>query len=159
MGVPIWGLLVVIVLFALGVAFLVVGRGTAAGAPCPKCKHVMLPEWTVCMFCGTHPGLFAGQLGKLHFVTGAFAGRALVLEKAVTTIGSAAGNDVVLQDTGVSRRHVGFRRLPAEAGGGYEVADLGSTNAVTINGEKKPKKALAVGDIIRVGSTEMIFRV
>lgn len=150
------------VLALAGAALVVVGKSGGSGTPCLKCKRVMLPEWTQCLFCGSHPALLAGQPGKLHFVTGPNAGKALILEKPVTSLGSAPGNDVVLGEAGVSRRHAGIRRLPPDpgcAGGGYELADLGSTNGVTINGEKKPKKVLAVGDIIRIGSTEMIFRV
>jgi pSer/pThr/pTyr-binding forkhead associated (FHA) protein len=73
----------------------------------------------------------------------------------VTTIGSVPGNDLVIPDTSVSRKHVGIRRVE----GGYEVADFGSTNGIYVNGERTPKKKLSVGDVIRVGNIEMIFRV
>lgn len=153
---PILAIAMVLVFAAVGAVLVFFGRGGPASRPCPKCQRLMMPEWTQCMFCGAHPDLLLGKPGKLHFVTGPFAGQVLILEKAVTSIGSAPSSDVVLKDTGVSRRHAGVRKVE---GGGYEVADLGSTNGTLVNGERKPKKALAVGDIIRVGATEMIFRV
>jgi len=42
--------------------------------------------------------------------------------------------------------------------GNYELADLGSTNGVYVNGHKVPKKTLEPGDIIRVGNTEAVFK-
>jgi pSer/pThr/pTyr-binding forkhead associated (FHA) protein len=72
----------------------------------------------------------------------------------VTTIGSVEGNTVLLQDTGVSRKHVGIRRVD----GGYELADLGSTNGVFVNGEKAARRRLVAGDVIRIGTSEALFR-
>ena len=43
-------------------------------------------------------------------------------------------------------------------GDGYELADLGSTNGVYVNGERVAKRKLQLGDVIRVGATEMIFK-
>ena len=40
-----------------------------------------------------------------------------------------------------------------------ELADLGSTNGVYVNGHRMGKKVLVTGDIMRVGNTEMVFRV
>ena len=59
-----------------------------------------------------------------------------------------------LSDTGVSRKHVGIKKNDV----GYELADLGSTNGVYVNGEKVARRKLEVGDVIRVGTTEMVFR-
>jgi pSer/pThr/pTyr-binding forkhead associated (FHA) protein len=128
-------------------------RGGGAG-PCVKCGRQMMPEWTQCLFCGHNPNLSSGKPAMLHFVTGPLKDQVVVLEKSVTTIGSVPGNDVILADTGVSRKHVGIRKVDGE----YELADFGSTNGVFVNGEKLPRKRLAVGDIIRVGTTEIVFR-
>lgn len=127
----------------------------SAGFPCPKCKRTMMPDWSQCLFCGANPDLEQGKPGILHFVTGPLANQAAVLEKAVTTLGSVAGNDIVLSDPSVSRKHLGVRKVE----GGYEVADFGSTNGVYVNGERMPKKKLAIGDVIRVGNTEIVFRI
>ena len=80
--------------------------------------------------------------------------QAFALSDEVTTIGSVAGNTIVLNDPAVSRKHVGIR----QSGQGYEFADLGSTNGVYCNGHRMPRKQLAPGDIIRVGNTEIMFR-
>jgi pSer/pThr/pTyr-binding forkhead associated (FHA) protein len=40
----------------------------------------------------------------------------------------------------------------------YELADLGSTNGIYVNGHRVPKKTLEEGDVIRVGNSELIFR-
>lgn len=115
---------------------------------CGGCRRVMLPVWTKCLFCGWAP------VARLEFILGPMANQTLNLTEEVTTIGSVAGNTVVLADPAVSRKHAGIRKVD----GAYELADLGSTNGVYVNGHKVPKKTLEVGDIIRVGNTEAIFK-
>jgi hypothetical protein len=138
-----------------GAASLLLSNAEPVGSPCPKCRKTMMPDWNQCLFCGCNPALESGQPGVLHFVSGPYANQAAVLEKPVTTIGSVAGNDIVIADPSVSRKHVGFRKVE----GGYEVADFGSTNGVYVNGERIPKKKLSVGDVVRFGNTEIVFRV
>lgn len=115
---------------------------------CGGCRRVMLPAWTKCLFCGWAP------VARLEFILGPMANQTLPLTEEVTTIGSVAGNTVVLADPAVSRKHAGIRKVD----GSYELADLGSTNGVYVNGHKVPKKTLEPGDIIRVGNTEAVFK-
>jgi FHA domain len=115
---------------------------------CGGCRRVMLPVWTKCLFCGWSP------VARLEFILGPMANQTLSLSDEVTTIGSVAGNTVVLADPAVSRKHAGIRKV----NGLYELADLGSTNGVYVNGHKVPKKTLEPGDIIRVGNTEAVFK-
>ncbi|MFN0248808.1 MAG: FHA domain-containing protein [Kofleriaceae bacterium] len=115
---------------------------------CGGCKRTMLPVWTKCLFCGWAPG------ARLEFILGPMANQTLKLEGDVTTIGSVAGNTVVLADPAVSKKHAGIRKVD----GVYELADLGSTNGIYVNGHKVPKKTLEPGDIIRVGNTEAVFK-
>jgi len=115
---------------------------------CGGCRRVMLPVWTKCLFCGWAP------VARLEFILGPMANQTLPLSEEVTTIGSVAGNTVVLADPAVSRKHAGIRKVDAN----YELADLGSTNGVYVNGHKVPKKTLEPGDIIRVGNTEAVFK-
>ena len=115
---------------------------------CGGCRRVMLPVWTKCLFCGWAP------VARLEFILGPMANQTLPLSEEVTTIGSVAGNTVVLADPAVSRKHAGIRKLDSS----YELADLGSTNGVYVNGHKVPKKTLEPGDIIRVGNTEAVFK-
>jgi len=137
----------VLVLIVIGVA------ANKSNAPqgqkvCGGCRRVMLPQWTKCLFCGWAP------VARLEFILGPMANQTLPLSEEVTTIGSVAGNTVVLADPAVSRKHAGIRKVNGE----YELADLGSTNGVYVNGHKVPKKTLAPGDIIRVGNTEAVFK-
>ena len=115
---------------------------------CGGCRRVMLPVWTKCLFCGWSP------VARLDFILGPMANQTLQLSEEVTTIGSVAGNTVVLADPAVSRKHAGIRKV----NGAYELADLGSTNGIYVNGHKVPKKTLEPGDIIRVGNTEAVFK-
>jgi hypothetical protein len=143
-------LIVVAALVILGLLVLVAKRNasTTQQKICDGCRRVMLPVWTKCLFCGWSP------VAKLQFILGPMANQVLALSEEVTTIGSVAGNTVVLADPAVSRKHAGIRKV----NGLYELADLGSTNGVYVNGHKVPKKTLEPGDIIRVGNTEAVFR-
>ena len=115
---------------------------------CGGCRRVMLPAWSKCLFCGWAPQ------ARLEFILGPMANQTLPLTDEVTTIGSVAGNTVVLADPAVSRKHAGIRKIDSN----YELADFGSTNGVYVNGHKVPKKTLEPGDIIRVGNTEAVFK-
>jgi hypothetical protein len=145
-------LMVGVVLIVLIVVILVLRMGgaqpTAARRVCGGCKRAIMPEWDKCLFCGWSPA------PRLEFVSGPMAGHVILLSEEVTTVGSVAGNTIVLSDPAVSRKHVGIRRV----GNLYELADLGSTNGVYVNGHRMPKKTLVSGDNLRVGNTEMIFR-
>jgi hypothetical protein len=143
-------IIVVAALVVLGGLVVVAKRsaGPAQQKVCGNCRRVMLPVWTKCLFCGWAP------IARLEFILGPMANQTLSLAEEVTTIGSVAGNTVVLADPAVSRKHAGIRKI----NGSYELADLGSTNGVYVNGHKVPKKTLEPGDIIRVGNTEAVFK-
>ena len=143
-GIIAGGVLVLVVLLVL------LTRGGKKQPPrtCQQCRKVMLPAWTKCMFCGWQPS------ARLEFILGPLAGQTIKISEDMTTLGSVAGNSIVLADPAVSKKHVAIRRQNGE----YEVADLGSTNGIYVNGHKVPKKSLAPGDIVRVGNTEMVFR-
>lgn len=133
------------------VVILIARRGGGGRSPqrmCGGCGRAMMPSWEKCLFCGWLP------VSRLEFMSGPLAGHVMPLTEEVTTVGSVAGNTIVLSDPAVSRKHVGIR----QAGGVYELADLGSTNGVYVNGHRMPKKTLVSGDILRVGNTEMVFR-
>ncbi len=69
-------------------------------------------------------------------------------------IGRSRDCDIVLDDTGVSRRHAELRRGPD----GWTVTDLGSTNGVRVNGQDvHGAHPLRAGDRIELGSTEVVF--
>ena len=144
------GLIVGGAVLLLFIIFMMARKSTPkAQKVCGGCRRVMLPVWTKCLFCGWAPA------ARLEFILGPMANQTLNLSEEVTTIGSVAGNTVVLADPAVSRKHAGIRKLD---GNTYELADLGSTNGIYVNGHKVPKKTLEPGDIIRVGNTEAIFK-
>jgi hypothetical protein len=124
------------------------GRGKPPPRACKQCNKTMLPAWTSCMFCGWAPA------ARMEFILGPLSGQTVRLTDDVTTLGSVAGNSIVLADPAVSKKHLAIRSQD----GSYECADLGSTNGIYVNGQKVPKKTLEPGDIVRVGNTEMVFR-
>src|SRR2546423_6809576 len=96
---------------------------------CGGCRRAMLPAWTKCLFCGWAP------VARLEFILGPMANQTLPLNDEVTTIGSVAGNTVVLADPAVSRKHAGIRKNEPS----HELADLGSTHRVYVYGQKRPE--------------------
>ena len=77
--------------------------------------------------------------------------RAVALHKRITSIGRGPDNDIPLEDSAVpdSALHVTFD------GTRYEVGSLGAT--FHVNGKKRDSHALATGDVVRVGGTELTF--
>ena len=81
-------------------------------------------------------------------------GRRLLVPPAGGTIGRSRDCDLVLDDTGISRRHAEIRLGPD----GWEIEDLGSTNGVLVNGQAiRSRQLLAAGDRVELGSTEARF--
>ena len=142
-------IVVVSVVAAVVLLWVITRKKAAEQRACPRCRRPMLPSWQQCMFCGWAP------VARLDFIMGPLASHSVDLSSDVTTIGSVAGNTIVLADPAVSRKHAGIRR---GQDGLYELADLGSTNGIYVNGHRVPKKTLQEGDVIRVGNSELIFR-
>ncbi len=96
---------------------------------------------------------------SLEFIRGPLVGRVLSLAQAQdqdgsVRIGSDTANSIVLPDPSVSRRHAAIRASQQ----GYELADLGSTNGIYVNGAKVARHRLNPGDVIRLGGSELVFR-
>jgi uncharacterized protein YkwD len=76
------------------------------------------------------------------------------LSKQTVTIGSHRSNDLVIDDSTVSRRHATITRKT----GGFELADLGSTNGTLVNGKRvRVPTALGRGDEIKFGAARYTF--
>jgi hypothetical protein len=150
-----WVIFVIVAAGVLGLGVLILllalKKGKPQEVPCSNCGKIIMADWPRCMFCKTPRG---SKKASLEFVSGPMMGRTIDLDGPVTSIGSAPGSTVTLTDNGVSRKHAGIRKVD----GAFELADLGSTNGVYVNGEKVNKRTLALGDVIRIGSTEMIFK-
>ncbi len=86
-----------------------------------------------------------GQSGRLYRLTG-----------AITRIGRFTDNDIVLDDTDVSRHHA----VITDTGTGFMMTDLRSTNGVEVQGERiRGSATLADGDRIRIGGHEFTFEI
>jgi len=111
-----------------------------AGVPAPRAPSGPLPQ---------------GVVAHLAVQTGALAGRTFPLRFADITIGRALDNDVVLDSNDVSRHHVRIE----PAGTLLRLIDLGSTNGTRVNGRRVSEHLLRNGDMVELGSTQMLFRV
>jgi hypothetical protein len=81
-------------------------------------------------------------------------GRRLIVPPRGATIGRSRECDIVLDDSGASRRHA---ELSPHAEG-WELRDLGSTNGVRVNGRAiGGLQPLRQGDHVEIGSTEIVF--
>jgi FHA domain-containing protein len=75
------------------------------------------------------------------------------LAKDALSIGRLDSCDIVLSDTGVSRKHAEVRREGDE----WVVVDLNSTNGTIVNGKTVRRHRLAEGDRIEVGETTIEY--
>jgi hypothetical protein len=84
----------------------------------------------------------------------AVGGRRLIVPPGGGTIGRSRDCDVVLEDSGASRRHAEI--LPHADG--WTIRDLDSTNGVRVNGRPvHGSRPLRQGDRVEIGSTEIVF--
>jgi Protein of unknown function (DUF3662)/FHA domain len=80
-------------------------------------------------------------------------GRRIQLGEEPVTIGRLPDCAIALSDSQVSRHHTEVKRGEQ----GFIVVDLGSLNGTLVNGVVIQEHALADGDIIRVGETEIRY--
>ena len=71
-----------------------------------------------------------------------------------TKIGRALDNDIVLEDSSVSRHHAAIE----SGNGGFRLRDLGSQNGTFVRGERVNDAPLKNGDPVRVGDAAFTFR-
>lgn len=64
------------------------------------------------------------------------------------TLGRDGGSDIIIDDNAVSRRHAELRR----AGHTYEIVDTGSSNGLTLDGERVARRRLMPGDMLKIGT-------
>ena len=88
---------------------------------------------------------------------GKAAGQRYDLDTTYLTIGSAADNDLVLDDALVSHYHAAVMGL----GSAFLIVDLGSANPVKVNDRilhAHAAQQLRDADVIRIGATEITFQ-
>lgn len=73
------------------------------------------------------------------------------LSKRVSTMGRSRDCDVVVPDPNASRVHAEVRHIGLD----YFLVDMGSTNGTEVNGQLVKRHALADGDTIVVGTTQI----
>ena len=83
------------------------------------------------------------------------AGKRYPITKSRTIIGRGSDADVVVDDTGISRKHVEILWDGSRA----EVNDLGSTNGSQLNGAPVKRAPLPPDSVISIGRTRIVFRV
>jgi hypothetical protein len=81
-------------------------------------------------------------------------GRSITLDKAVISLGRQLDNDVVIEDTRVSRHHAHLRYEHRS----YCLYDLTSANGTFVNGQRIEQVVLRDGDVISLGGLELSFR-
>ena len=79
-------------------------------------------------------------------------GRRHRLSKRTTTIGRSRDCDIAIADANASRQHAEIRHIGLD----YFLVDQGSTNGTYVNRQRIRRHALADGDRIVIGTTEMI---
>ena len=85
--------------------------------------------------------------------SGSSAGNRVQVSANGITIGRTAG-DLILPDDTISRSHAKISLVQ----GRYFIEDLGSTNGTYVNNQKVSQSPLNSGDVIRLGSIELLFQ-
>ncbi|WP_030226012.1 DUF3662 and FHA domain-containing protein [Actinoalloteichus caeruleus] len=80
--------------------------------------------------------------------------RTYTLTQGSNVVGRGQDAHFRLPDTGVSRRHLEI----TWDGQSATLADLGSTNGTTVNGNSVQTWQLADGDVVRIGHSSLVFR-
>lgn len=117
---------------------------------CGGCNNQVPIAWKVCQYCEALP-----HLGKLVVISsGALNGNTFFIRESLTNIGKAEGNTIVIDDPSVSKHHAGIKVKDQR----FELADFGSTNGVTVNGQRISKLFLKDRDRVGIGGVELEFK-
>ena len=81
--------------------------------------------------------------------------RQVPLRTARLSIGRALDNDLILEGTGVSRRHAQIEQRH----GRYVLRDLGSRHGTQVNGQSVQEVVLRDGDVLSLGGQRLVFRI
>ena len=90
---------------------------------------------------------------KLFVVSGALQGQEFVVDKDVFTVGAGTGNDLLLPDETVSRRHCEL----IYTDNGYLLRDCGSTNGTVVQGVRMTEAVMNQSTEFQLGDTKIVF--
>jgi len=95
------------------------------------------------------------EAGSIKFLSGPLAGRSFQINKAITTIGREANNDIIVKgDQKVSRTHA---RIMWN-NGSWSIEKLSQQNIVTVNAQQVQQAAIVDGNTIGLGEdTTFVF--
>jgi Mg-chelatase subunit ChlD len=102
----------------------------------------------------TKAGLVVTGRATIEILRGPEAGKSLTIGADPVTLGRGTACTFQIADPGISRVHCVIR--PAQ--GRYYLQDQNSTSGTFVNGQQVRAVPLNPGDLIRLGSTELIFR-
>ena len=98
--------------------------------------------------------IFKGPIPEVHLFLGEKSMGTFSLSKGELTIGRNPGNDILIDNVGVSRRHAVIKWT-----GDHAVAeDMGSANGTFVNGQKISSHPLEDGDEILVLKHRLLYR-
>jgi len=81
-------------------------------------------------------------------------GRIVVWDTEEISVGRLPENDIMLEDTDASRKHVLFKRTIQ----GFQVQDLGTANGTTVNKERITEpQLLSNKDVVEIGDVQITF--
>ena len=90
---------------------------------------------------------------QLSVVEGLDKGKKYSLVKPITKIGKKEGNDFIVSDGTVSRKHLAIEYSSDT----FVLKDMGSTNGTYVNGTRVKEAYLLPGDRIKIGNTVLEF--
>jgi pSer/pThr/pTyr-binding forkhead associated (FHA) protein len=91
--------------------------------------------------------------------SGPRAGHLYRLVPEATAIGRDSHNDIIVDDSAVSRQHAKVKLEPGpEDEKQFYIYDLATSNGTVVNGERIVKEALYDGDEIEIGRTVFVFK-
>jgi hypothetical protein len=90
----------------------------------------------------------------LTVVSGELSGQRHSVPPGRVHLGRDLGNQIVLEDSRVSRKHAEIYLRGAD----WYLRDLGSTNGTYVNGYAIKERALETGDRVSLGGVELVFQ-
>jgi pSer/pThr/pTyr-binding forkhead associated (FHA) protein len=99
--------------------------------------------------------VFKGPIPEVHLFLGEKQLGTFSMGKGELTIGRNPGNDILIENVGVSRRHAIIKWTGDHA----VVEDLGSANGTFVNGQKITSRPVQDGDEILVLKHRLVYRI